>query len=74
MPHVQIKKVFLVNRATGQQHRIDGLKKSDHRSARKSLCRDFTKHVIYKTKDLPPKVDLRPWMTAVDDQASLGSW
>ena len=29
---------------------------------------------MYKPDDLPPKVDLRPWMTPVEDQSDLNSW
>jgi hypothetical protein len=62
-----MKKMFLVNRNNGLRHRIDGFKKSNYKSKDETLQRDFTKHVIYQTKDLPPKVDLRPWMTDVED-------
>lgn len=74
MPHIQIKKMFLVNRRTGQRHRVGGLKKSDYKPKDKSLRKHFTKCIIYDTKELPPKVDLRPWMTPVEDQGRLGSW
>ncbi|CAF3295645.1 unnamed protein product [Rotaria sp. Silwood2] len=74
MPHVQIKKAFLVDRRTMDRHRVDGLKKSKYKSTDKSLRKHFTKGVMYGTKELPPKVDLRPWMTTVEQQKNLGSW
>ena len=29
---------------------------------------------MYKPDDLPPKADLRRWMTPVEDQSDLNSW
>ncbi len=74
MPHTQTKKMFLINRKTMERHCIGGFKKSTHKSTHKSLRQKFKKHIIYRPDDLPPKVDLRPWMTPVEDQSDLNSW
>ncbi|CAF1947150.1 unnamed protein product [Rotaria magnacalcarata] len=73
MPHLQTKKIFLTDRRTMERRRVDGLKKSDYKPEDKSLRRHFAKHVCYSRTELPPKVDLRPWMTSVKDQGKLGS-
>jgi hypothetical protein len=75
MPHIQTKKMFMVNRKTMERHSINGLKKSKHKSKHKSLRKKFAHHIVYHRPDeLPPKVDLRPWMSPVEDQAELNSW
>lgn len=74
MPHRQIQKKFLTNRRTMERYSADGLKNSNHKPKDKSLRERFSKHIMYNRADLPPKVDLRPWMTPVKDQKKLGSW
>ena len=57
-----------------KRHCIGGHKKATHKSSHKSLRKDFKKHAIYRPDELPPKVDLRKWMTAVEDQSDVNSW
>ena len=74
MPLAQVKKMFMVNKKTTKKYSINGLKKSEHKPKEKSLRKKFKEHMEYKIGTLPPKVDLRPWMTTVEDQSSMGSW
>lgn len=74
MPHVQTKKMFMVNRITLERNCMNGLKESTHKPKDKSLRKRFEKHVRYELDELPPKVDLRPWMTPIEDQSELNSW
>jgi hypothetical protein len=74
MPHIQTKKLFLVNRDNMKRYCIDGLKTSKQKSTHKSLRKKFTRHVLYRPDNLPPKVDMRPWMTPVENQSDLNSW
>lgn len=74
MPHIQTKKLFLINRTTLKSYCINGLKQSKRKSAHKSLRKKFTTHVALRFDELPPKVDMRPWMTPVEDQSNLNSW
>lgn len=69
-----VNKMILHNRATGEDFCINGLKQSIHEPSYEFLRQDFTEHILYTDKQLPPKVDLRPWMTPVEHQRGLNTW
>jgi len=64
----------MINRTTMKSYCINGLKESKGKSTHKSLRKKFTRHIAYRLDELPPKVDMRPWMTPVEDQSDLNSW
>lgn len=74
MPHIQIKKTFAINHRTMKKYRIDGLQKSNYKSKDKTMRTHFSKRIMYTSAQLPPKVDLRPWMAPVQNQRKLASW
>ncbi|CAF4360146.1 unnamed protein product [Rotaria sordida] len=40
---------------------------------KENLRQFFSDHVLYSNDQLPPKVDLRPDMTPVEDESRIGS-
>jgi hypothetical protein len=74
MPHVQTKKLFCIDQKSMERYCIDGFKKSTRKSKDKSLRKKFTKSIEYSLDELPPMVDLRRWMTPVENQSRLKSW
>jgi hypothetical protein len=75
MPHIQRVKLFLTDHQTMKRYCIGGLKRSTQKSKKKSLRKKFTRrHPIYRPDELPPKVDLRPWMTTIEDQSNINAW
>lgn len=41
---------------------------------KESLRKDFTQYIKYSPAQLPKGVDLRDWMTSVENQSSVNSW
>jgi len=68
------KKKYLVNESGTRKYRINGALRSTRQPNNVKLCLAFSDHLIYAAKELPPKTDLRPYMTAVEDQSQIGSW
>ncbi|CAF1188428.1 unnamed protein product [Adineta steineri] len=60
---------FLVNRKTGSRHRINDVKLGKESSD----LPKFSTVRRYTTQELPPSVDLREFMTPVEDQEQMGS-
>ncbi|CAF3603272.1 unnamed protein product [Rotaria sp. Silwood1] len=69
-----IKKVYLYDQTTKERYRLNGDIDIGRKPAKESLSHDFTEHIIYDPSELPPKVDLRPWMTKVEFQSDINSW
>jgi hypothetical protein len=67
-------KVFLVDKATKQKYRLNGSIPSTELPNNANLQQNFSEHACLSAPQLPPKVDLRPSMTAVEDQSFIGSW
>ncbi|CAF1448710.1 unnamed protein product [Adineta ricciae] len=68
-----IKKTFLHNRKTDKRYRLNGDKDMSRKPAKACLNRDFSQYVAYTAPQLPSKVDLRPWMTSIEDQSDTNS-
>ncbi|CAF1352946.1 unnamed protein product [Adineta ricciae] len=68
-----IKKMFLHNRKTNQRYRLNGAKETNRKPRKACLNRDFSQYIAYTTPQLPNKVDLRPWMTQIEDQSDANS-
>ena len=62
------------DRKTGQRFRLNGDQETCHMPEKECLRKDFTQYVKYTQSQLPPKVDLRPWMTDIENQSSISSW
>jgi hypothetical protein len=58
----------------GHQCRVNGCLPSDHLPNKDKLRQNFSNHVCCSASQLPPKVDLRPDMTPVENQSTIGSW
>ena len=65
---------YLFNRITHKRCRLNGIKISHRLPYKEFLHHFFADHVQFDDDQLPPKVDLRPQMTPVEDQSSVGSW
>jgi hypothetical protein len=65
---------YLLNRIQSRVCRLNGIRESDSLPNKPQLRKSFANHVIYEGDQLPPKVDLRPSMTPVEDQSKIGSW
>ncbi|CAF1374106.1 unnamed protein product [Adineta steineri] len=68
-----IKKMFLHNHKTNKRYRVNGDKESSRKPAKDSLHKDFSQYMMYAAPQLPNKVDLRPWMTLIEDQSDTNS-
>ncbi|CAF3373550.1 unnamed protein product [Rotaria socialis] len=67
------QKSYLLNRNQSRICRLNGILESMTMPNKPELCQSFSDHVIYSADKLPPKVDFRSSMTAVEDQSKLGS-
>ncbi len=67
-------KTYLVNGISGRRYRLNGIRPSTRLPHKHLLRQAFGDHMIYSADQLPPKVDLRPGMTPVEDQSQIGSW
>ena len=66
--------IYLLNRIEKRFCRLNGIVESEELPQKPQLCQSFADHVLYSSDQLPPKVDLRPQMTPVEDQSKIGSW
>ena len=69
-----MKRQYLVNKATGQKYRVNGCMSSSNMAERSALGQSFMSLIYSGVGRLPPKVDLRPRMTKVENQSAAGSW
>ena len=67
-------KIYLINKIKNKKFRINGILPSIRLPQKERLCQAFSEHIIYTVDQLPPRVDLRPDMTPVEDQSRIGSW
>ncbi|CAF3895127.1 unnamed protein product [Rotaria sordida] len=70
---ILIKKTYLHDRKTDKKFRLNGVKETSRMPQKQSLHKDFSKYVKYNQSQLPHKVDLRPWMTTIEDQSDVNS-
>ena len=68
------KKAYLTDPVTKDKFRVDGVIPSTELPGKPKLQQQFASHMLFGAGQLPPKVDLRPEMTAVEHQSSVGSW
>ncbi|CAF5211744.1 unnamed protein product, partial [Rotaria magnacalcarata] len=64
---------YLLNRNQSRICRLNGILESMSIPNKPELCQSFSDHVLYSPDQLPPKVDFRSNMTAVEDQSKIGS-
>jgi hypothetical protein len=67
-------KTYLLNRIESRICRLNGICQSSSLPRNPNLRQSFSDHVLYSGDQLPPKVDLRPEMTPIEDQSKIGSW
>ncbi|CAF3562084.1 unnamed protein product, partial [Rotaria sp. Silwood2] len=66
-------KTFLTNKLNLKRFRLNGLVPSSRLPKKSELCQAFCDHILYAADQLPPKVDLRSYMTPVEDQSKTAS-
>ncbi|CAF3395317.1 unnamed protein product [Rotaria socialis] len=66
-------KAFLINKLDQTRFRLNGVVPSSRLPNKRQLCQTFRDHILYRAEQLPPKIDLRTDMTAVEDQSQIGS-
>lgn len=71
---VMTRRTYLLDRKTQTKSRLNGVLPSTRLPQKAKLQQHFASHMLFSTPQLPPKVDLRPEMTLVEDQSSVGSW
>ncbi|CAF4512089.1 unnamed protein product [Rotaria socialis] len=69
----KITQTYLQDRKTGQRFRLNGDQETSYMPEKECLRQDFTQCVKYTPSHLPEKVDLRPWMTEIENQSSISS-
>ena len=67
-------KTFLFNKLFDRKCRLNGVWPSNRLPRKGRLRQSFNDRLIYGPGELPPKVDLRNYMTTVENQSSIGSW
>ncbi len=67
-------RTYLLNRFLDKKCRLNGIQPSTRMPRKEKLSQSFSNHIVLSSNQLPPKVDLRPWMTSVEDQSKIGSW
>ena len=65
---------YLVNQLNNTICRLNGIQESHRLPHKEELRMPFSDHVLLSPEQLPPKVDLRPDMSPVEDQSRIGSW
>jgi len=71
--HMPIR-TYLFNQLNNTICRLNGVEPSHRLPHKEELRQSFSDHVLYSAEQLPSKVDLRPFMTSVEDQSRIGSW
>ena len=66
--------IYLFNRKNDTKCRLNGIEPSTRMPNKEQLCELFANHKVLSIDELPPKVDLRPDMTPVENQSRIGSW
>ncbi|UJR09188.1 hypothetical protein I4U23_013436 [Adineta vaga] len=66
-------KTYLINKIKHKRFRLNGIVPSKRLPRKDKLCQEFRDHKVLQADELPPKVDLRPDMTPVEDQSRIGS-
>mgnify|MGYP007096995944 FL=1 len=67
-------RTYLFNQLNNTICRLNGVEPSHRLPHKEELRQSFSDHVLYSAEQLPSKVDLRPFMTSVEDQSRIGSW
>ena len=67
-------KTYLRNLIDNRKWRLNGIWPSNRLPNKHQLRQAFGDHILYSAEQLPPKTDLRPNMTPVEDQSQIGSW
>lgn len=73
-PPTLIKKTYLHDRKTNQRYLLNGCVPSTSLPEKACLRKEFSQSVKYSAGQLPPKVDLRPWMTNIENQKTVNTW
>jgi len=66
-------KKYLTRKLSIQKSRLTHILPTTHLPHTKRLSQVFRRHILYSADQLPPKVDLRPDMTPIKNQSSIGS-
>jgi hypothetical protein len=66
-------KKYLTRKLSVQKSRLTNILPTTHLPHTSRLSQVFRHHILYSVDQLPPKVDLRPDMTPIENQSSIGS-
>ncbi|CAF1173762.1 unnamed protein product [Adineta ricciae] len=66
-------RTYLINQLTNSICRLNGIEPSHRMPHKEELRQAFSDSILYSPEQLPPKVDLRSYMTPVEDQSRIGS-
>jgi hypothetical protein len=66
-------KKYLTKKLSFQKSRLTHILPTTYLPNTNRLSQVFRHHILYRADQLPPKVDLRPDMTPIEDQSSIGS-
>jgi hypothetical protein len=66
-------KNYLTKKLSIQKSLLSHILPNTHLPNTKRLSDIFRHHILNKNDQIPPKVDLRPDMTLVEDQSNIGS-
>ncbi|CAF1293122.1 unnamed protein product [Rotaria sp. Silwood1] len=66
-------RTYLINRLTDAIYRLNGIEPSHRMPHKEDLRQSFSDHVLFSSDQLPPKVDLQPYMTTVEDQSRIAN-
>jgi hypothetical protein len=67
-------KTYLVDRKTKEKYCVSGLQPCGSMPQKENLQKKFSSHRTLSSNQLPPRVDLPPEMTPIEDQSQTGSW
>jgi hypothetical protein len=67
-------RTYLTSQTTKRKCRLNGVVPSKRMPEKAHLRKKFSNHIKFSHPELPPKVDIRPDMTPVEDQSSISSW
>ena len=67
-------RIYLVNRATAKRYRLNGIHPTEQLPLEPDLKKLFSDYQTSKASILPATVDLRPYMTPVENQSKTACW
>ena len=67
-------KTYFVDHINNRRYPLNGVIPSGRSTSQAASNELFRNHIVLSSSQLPPKVDLRPDMTAIENQWTANSW